>query len=154
MSNFPSQSVEQRENIGTQTLRGHRILGSIVVSIPACHAGDRGSIPRRGERLFSFLTVRLSHSFSATTLFVFYLDSHEIESLATSLDLVSHSFFCLLCFSSLSFSFPKFSYCSYSGRGCFLLRGKFLSRFCLSCVAVMMAVVCSEKADQPLVNKW
>ena len=23
-------------------------LGSIVVSIPACHAGDRGSIPRRG----------------------------------------------------------------------------------------------------------
>ena len=30
------------------------ILGSIVVSIPACHAGDRGSIPRRGEWLFSF----------------------------------------------------------------------------------------------------
>ena len=26
----------------------HSILGSIVVSIPACHAGDRGSIPRRG----------------------------------------------------------------------------------------------------------
>ena len=25
------------------------VLGSIVVSIPACHAGDRGSIPRRGE---------------------------------------------------------------------------------------------------------
>ncbi len=24
------------------------ILDSIVVSIPACHAGDRGSIPRRG----------------------------------------------------------------------------------------------------------
>ena len=24
-------------------------LGSIVVSIPACHAGDRGSIPRRGS---------------------------------------------------------------------------------------------------------
>ena len=30
------------------------ILGSIVVSIPACHAGDRGSIPRRGEYLFFF----------------------------------------------------------------------------------------------------
>ena len=29
------------------------ILGSIVVSIPACHAGDRGSIPRRGEAIFS-----------------------------------------------------------------------------------------------------
>ena len=28
------------------------ILVSIVVSIPACHAGDRGSIPRRGECLF------------------------------------------------------------------------------------------------------
>ena len=28
------------------------ILDSIVVSIPACHAGDRGSIPRRGDNLF------------------------------------------------------------------------------------------------------
>ena len=27
------------------------ILGSIVVSIPACHAGDQGSIPCRGEVL-------------------------------------------------------------------------------------------------------
>ena len=26
----------------------HVFLDSIVVSIPACHAGDRGSIPRRG----------------------------------------------------------------------------------------------------------
>ena len=26
-----------------------QFLGSIVVSIPACHAGDRGSIPRRGD---------------------------------------------------------------------------------------------------------
>ena len=31
-----------------------RILGSIVVSIPACHAGDRGSIPRRGGTCFLF----------------------------------------------------------------------------------------------------
>ena len=30
----------------------HQILDSIVVSIPACHAGDRGSIPRRGDFLF------------------------------------------------------------------------------------------------------
>ena len=30
-----------------------QILVSIVVSIPACHAGDRGSIPRRGD--FNFL---------------------------------------------------------------------------------------------------
>ena len=28
------------------------VLGSIVVSIPACHAGDRGSIPRRGDKVF------------------------------------------------------------------------------------------------------
>ena len=30
------------------------ILGSIVVSIPACHAGDRGSIPRQGDGWFLF----------------------------------------------------------------------------------------------------
>ena len=29
-----------------------QFLGSIVVSIPACHAGDRGSIPRRGGQYF------------------------------------------------------------------------------------------------------
>ena len=35
--------------VATQIRRpAHHILGSIVVSIPACHAGDRGSIPRRG----------------------------------------------------------------------------------------------------------
>ena len=28
------------------------ILVSIVVSIPACHAGDRGSIPRLGDLFF------------------------------------------------------------------------------------------------------
>ena len=34
-------------------------LGCIVVSIPACHAGDRGSIPRRGEirSLLLFLAI-------------------------------------------------------------------------------------------------
>ena len=30
------------------------VLVSIVVSIPACHAGDRGSIPRRGDICFCF----------------------------------------------------------------------------------------------------
>ena len=35
-------------------LTSSEFLGSIVVSIPACHAGDRGSIPRRGG-LFFFL---------------------------------------------------------------------------------------------------
>ena len=34
------------------------ILDSIVVSIPACHAGDRGSIPRRGDNiLVKFILV-------------------------------------------------------------------------------------------------
>ena len=32
-----------------------RLHDSIVVSIPACHAGDRGSIPRRGAFLNSTL---------------------------------------------------------------------------------------------------
>ena len=36
-------------------LRG--ILGSIVVSIPACHAGDRGSIPRRRARCHFCLQI-------------------------------------------------------------------------------------------------
>ena len=34
-----------------------RLHDSIVVSIPACHAGDRGSIPRRGV---SFISTLLS----------------------------------------------------------------------------------------------
>ena len=32
---------------------------SIVVSIPACHAGDRGSIPRRGA-IFYFCKILMS----------------------------------------------------------------------------------------------
>ena len=43
-----------------------QVLGSIVVSIPACHAGDRGSIPRRGGHIFyiyyTFLSGSLKHS--------------------------------------------------------------------------------------------
>ena len=31
------------------------LVGSIVVSIPACHAGDRGSIPRR--RVLNFIST-------------------------------------------------------------------------------------------------
>jgi hypothetical protein len=37
---------------------GYRyILDSIVVSIPACHAGDRGSIPRRGGKIFVLILL-------------------------------------------------------------------------------------------------
>ena len=38
--------------LGTIFFKDERVLGSIVVSIPACHAGDRGSIPRRGGYFF------------------------------------------------------------------------------------------------------
>ena len=50
------------------------VRDSIVASIPACHAGDRGSIPRRGEffidtseRLrMQYYTVPLSILFDCT----------------------------------------------------------------------------------------
>ena len=47
---------------GLGSLLTHRLfLDSIVVSIPACHAGDRGSIPRRGgRRLFLCSLLLLS----------------------------------------------------------------------------------------------
>ena len=45
-------------SINTWPLLAGNILGSIVVSIPACHAGDRGSIPRRGEWLPSLFFFR------------------------------------------------------------------------------------------------
>ena len=39
-------------------------IGSIVVSIPACHAGEQGSIPRWGEVYFFYI---LSCSFKSRT---------------------------------------------------------------------------------------
>ena len=36
-----------------------QILGSIVVSIPACHAGDPGSIPGRGGNSFKLVNILL-----------------------------------------------------------------------------------------------
>ena len=44
---------------------GFSILDSIVVSIPACHAGDRGSIPRLGEL---FLAYCFSHETTITSI--------------------------------------------------------------------------------------
>ena len=35
----------------------HVVLDSIVVSIPACHAGDRGSIPRRGGNVIFCIDI-------------------------------------------------------------------------------------------------
>ena len=52
------------------------ILGSIVVSIPACHAGDRGSIPRRGEWLPSFF------------FFIFFFSLYLVEETFKSCKIV------------------------------------------------------------------
>ena len=44
-----SQSIDRGAHCETQTFEiGFNFRDSIVASIPACHAGDRGSIPRRG----------------------------------------------------------------------------------------------------------
>ena len=49
-------------------MRQHgRVLGSIVVSIPACHAGDRGSIPRRGGYILGGKNIENSPN-TATTI--------------------------------------------------------------------------------------
>ena len=45
----------------------YQVLGSIVVSIPACHAEDRGSIPRRGVLYFFTISLLIVHDF------IFYL---------------------------------------------------------------------------------
>ena len=47
-----------------------QFLVSIVVRIPACHAGDRGSIPRRGgtEEIFFFFPCRVHVSISKATV--------------------------------------------------------------------------------------
>ena len=52
-----------------------QLLGSIVVSIPACHAGDRGSIPRRGEGTFCpFILFYIFHKISSSFFFSHYSD--------------------------------------------------------------------------------
>ncbi|KRZ54635.1 hypothetical protein T02_6019 [Trichinella nativa] len=49
--------------------KSYKILGSIVVSIPACHAGDPGSIPGRGttNKPIELITIRLCNTCSAIT---------------------------------------------------------------------------------------
>ena len=48
----------QSNCVGIFVESGFKILVSIVVSIPACHAGDPGSIPGRGA--FLPLSIRFS----------------------------------------------------------------------------------------------
>ena len=51
----------------------YSVRGSIVVSIPACHAGNRGSIPRRGVTSFLssslYITKQSIHSYHLMPLF-------------------------------------------------------------------------------------
>ncbi len=62
----------------------HEVLDSIVVSIPACHAGDRGSIPRRG-------VVTLFFFFYFVLFFVFrFLLSFSCMSLASEPKIPEH----------------------------------------------------------------
>jgi hypothetical protein len=51
----------------------YRILDSIVVSIPACHAGDRGSIPRRGELFVSLYKISTYHDLADINKLIFRL---------------------------------------------------------------------------------
>ena len=48
----------------------HRIeiRDSIVASIPACHAGDRGSIPRHGDYFYSIVSLLIAMSMNQTTI--------------------------------------------------------------------------------------
>lgn len=49
----------RRRRAGVRVFVAVVVLVSIVVSIPACHAGDRGSIPRRGD-MVSFLDTEVA----------------------------------------------------------------------------------------------
>ena len=60
-----------------------KFLGSIVVSILACHARDRGSIPRRGEIFGSFFPSISSFSISSSRSLVPFIcrDSIVVSTL-------------------------------------------------------------------------
>ena len=60
-----------------------KFLGSIVVSILACHARDRGSIPRRGEIFGSFFPSISSFSISSSRSLVTFIcrDSIVVSTL-------------------------------------------------------------------------
>ena len=96
------------------------IRGSIVVSIPACHAGNRGSIPRRGVTTFFF-----SFCFSCVnnTDWVMRLVSNEwmtrlkMNSLDWSVSELHKQSNCLTMI-SLSLSFRKWQSNSFFVRMC------------------------------------
>lgn len=61
----PSRDPTQRMgSLLKQYVTDHQFLGSIVVSIPICHAGDRSSIPLRGYSVFLLLVFISSRNTS------------------------------------------------------------------------------------------
>ena len=71
-------------NFGTCS---RHVLDSIVVSIPACHAGDRGSIPRRGgENIFS---LRFAFLMQITTIFQRSWSSIQMEMVSYDKDCIA-----------------------------------------------------------------
>ena len=73
MYHFNSQSNFKRN-------RKHNVikqfLGSIVVSIPVCHTGDRGSIPRQGVFFSHVKTLQASQS-----LVTFHIEKYRVACL-------------------------------------------------------------------------
>ena len=67
-----------------------QVLVSIVVSIPACHAGDRVSIPRRGVlKFFLFFEMNIGWNYTVKVLFLHFflltmvfMKSHPFERTA------------------------------------------------------------------------
>ena len=65
------------------------VLVSIVVSIPACHAGDRGSIPRRGG--VHFFALRDGQILVNGLILLTCKDTPEVESACNLYSLVEFS---------------------------------------------------------------
>lgn len=64
-------------------------LGSIVVSIPACHAGDRGSIPRRGG-IFYVFKIKIKEYIRIMKIIII-LKAFHITTMYLGMQLVFHN---------------------------------------------------------------
>ena len=59
-----------------------------MASIPACHAGDRGSIPRRGDSFLSLLFSTILSTLNYYQLMVGYLECFDPDQPASSASLM------------------------------------------------------------------